>query len=130
MKAKWIVGGVIIIALAIFGGQKFVTSQIQYVTNFEEARRIHSKIQLKGRRTPAEEKYDIASNQFHFTLSDDKGDKIPVTYLGVKPGNFDQAESIVAIGRFKNGIFEADQLLVKCPSKYQGETPQTGKANS
>ncbi len=28
--------------------------------------------------------------------------------------------SIVAIGRFADGRIEAEKLLVKCPSKYQG----------
>ena len=43
-------------------------------------------------------------------------------YKGVKPGNFEDAISIVAIGHFDEGAkqFEADKLLVKCPSKYQG----------
>ena len=43
-----------------------------------------------------------------------------ILYNGVKPGNFEQATEIVAIGQYQNGGFEADQLLVKCPSKYQG----------
>jgi cytochrome c-type biogenesis protein CcmE len=46
--------------------------------------------------------------------------QIKVSYQGVKPGNFDQATEIVAIGEYQQGVFEADQLLVKCPSKYQG----------
>ncbi|MGH9361973.1 MAG: cytochrome c maturation protein CcmE, partial [Thermoanaerobaculia bacterium] len=39
-----------------------------------------------------------------------------------KPANFEDAISIVAIGRYDQagGEFAADQLLVKCPSKYQG----------
>jgi cytochrome c-type biogenesis protein CcmE len=39
----------------------------------------------------------------------------------VKPANFEDAVSIVAIGRYENGVFAAEKLLVKCPSKYQGE---------
>jgi cytochrome c-type biogenesis protein CcmE len=30
------------------------------------------------------------------------------------------AISIVAIGRFREGRIDAEKLLVKCPSKYQG----------
>ncbi|MDH4223841.1 MAG: cytochrome c maturation protein CcmE [candidate division Zixibacteria bacterium] len=40
--------------------------------------------------------------------------------MGVKPANFEQATSIVVIGMYRDGIFIADQVLVKCPSKYQG----------
>jgi cytochrome c-type biogenesis protein CcmE len=46
---------------------------------------------------------------------------MPVQYHGVIPGNFDQATMVVAIGRYKGDHFEAEQLLVKCPSKYQTE---------
>jgi cytochrome c-type biogenesis protein CcmE len=44
-----------------------------------------------------------------------------VIYNGVKPANLEEAEEIVVIGRYTQGQFEADQLLVKCPSKYQAE---------
>jgi cytochrome c-type biogenesis protein CcmE len=47
----------------------------------------------------------------------------------VVPGNFDQATSIVAIGHYKDGTFAAEQLLVKCPSKYQAEA-ERGKTGS
>ena len=45
---------------------------------------------------------------------------MPVMYEGVKPGNFEEATEIVAIGSYRDGAFHAEQLLVKCPSKYQG----------
>jgi cytochrome c-type biogenesis protein CcmE len=45
---------------------------------------------------------------------------MPVTYRGIKPGNFKDAISIVAIGSYRDGHVEAEKLLVKCPSKYQG----------
>jgi cytochrome c-type biogenesis protein CcmE len=31
----------------------------------------------------------------------------------------------VAIGRYKEGRIDADKLLVKCPSKYQGTEMKT-----
>jgi len=54
-----------------------------------------------------------------FKLKDSRGEVLNVEYRGVVPGNFDQAASIVAIGRYTHDRFQADQLLVKCPSKYQ-----------
>ena len=53
-------------------------------------------------------------------LTDDEGGSLPVEYGGVKPGNFEEAVQIVAVGRYESGVFHAEQLLVKCPSKYQG----------
>jgi cytochrome c-type biogenesis protein CcmE len=54
---------------------------------------------------------------------------MPVIYRGVIPGNFDQATSIVAIGRYQGDHFEAEQLLVKCPSKYQAEAEKAKRAS-
>jgi cytochrome c-type biogenesis protein CcmE len=51
-------------------------------------------------------------------MSDDQGEVMPVVFTGVKPGNFDEAEKVVVIGTFKEGAFHANQILVKCPSKY------------
>jgi cytochrome c-type biogenesis protein CcmE len=53
-------------------------------------------------------------------MVNDTGETMTVHYSGVKPGNFEEAVQIVAIGSYQEGVFEAEQLLVKCPSKYQG----------
>ncbi len=36
----------------------------------------------------------------------------------------------MAVGSWRDGAFHAEQLLVKCPSKYQGLEGGTGKASS
>jgi cytochrome c-type biogenesis protein CcmE len=53
-----------------------------------------------------------------------------VVYDGVKPGNFEEAVQIVAIGRYQDDAFHAEQLLVKCPSKYQGLEDDVSKHGS
>ena len=55
------------------------------------------------------------------------GETMQVAYRGVKPGNFEDAVSVVAIGRWDaaQGVIAADKLLVKCPSKYQGAEVET-----
>ncbi|MBI4758133.1 MAG: cytochrome c maturation protein CcmE, partial [Chloroflexi bacterium] len=64
---------------------------------------------------------------FHFTLVDDRGDRMEIVYKGLKPANFDQATGVVAVGQYQNGVFQAKQLLVKCPSKYQEQGPAGGQ---
>ena len=66
------------------------------------------------------DRYDTSNEQLSFDLLDPAGHRMPVVYRGIKPGNFKDAISIVAIGRFKEGRIDAEKLLVKCPSKYQG----------
>jgi cytochrome c-type biogenesis protein CcmE len=43
-----------------------------------------------------------------------------VKSLKSKPSNFDQATHVKAIGMMAGGEFRAQDLLIKCPSKYQG----------
>ena len=60
-----------------------------------------------------------------FTLIDDGG-SIKVTYRGVPPQNLEQeGNQIVVLGTLgSDGEIESSQLLVKCPSKYEGEEEQ------
>lgn len=63
-----------------------------------------------------------------FAITDDKND-IDVIYHGIPPQNIEHSTSIVAIGSLDyDGSLESDQLLVKCPSKYEEEDP-TRKAS-
>ncbi len=45
-------------------------------------------------------------------------DRLTVVYPQPKPENFDNATSVEAVGQYRNGVFYASNLLVKCPSKY------------
>ena len=60
-----------------------------------------------------------------FTLMDDLG-SIKVTYRGVPPQNLEEeGNQVVVLGILQdNGEIESSQLLVKCPSKYEGEEQQ------
>ena len=50
---------------------------------------------------------------------------IPVIYHGVKPSDFSNGWPVVVDGTIgDNGIMKANQLLVKCPSKYEAAQQQ------
>ena len=71
--------------------------------------------------TRTSDRYDTTTRRSsRSTSSTSSGRRMPVAYRGIKPGNFKDAISIVAIGRYRDGRIEAEKLLVKCPSKYQG----------
>ena len=55
------------------------------------------------------------------SLSQAKPSKtIDVSYKGIAPDTFKEGGIAIVEGHYlKNGIFEADKLLAKCPSKYQ-----------
>ena len=128
MKPKLIFGLLLVGASIAFGVTSFQKSLTPYVP-FAEARRSGSSSQVNGTLAdPSTVKYDVEKGELVFALQDEKKEVMEVVYRGVKPANFEQATSVVAIGTFKDGRFEADQLLVKCPSKYQAEGAQPAAA--
>jgi cytochrome c-type biogenesis protein CcmE len=60
-------------------------------------------------------------NLLVFNLIDDKGRKERVIYKDAKPQDFERSEKVVVIGSFKGKEFVAEKILMKCPSKYQGQ---------
>lgn len=114
----------VVVALALVAGgvalgvSSFRRSVTPYV-GFAEARRGGGLVQVNGtivERDPA----DAAGEPvLSFRLRDRQGEVMPVVYRGVVPPNFAQTTMLVAVGRCRDGRFEAEQLLVKCPSKYQ-----------
>jgi cytochrome c-type biogenesis protein CcmE len=114
------VGGVLIVAFLAYGATSFKSNLTPYVS-FDEAMRSPSKVQVAGQLVQGSSEYVEASSQLRFGLYEEtSGNTMSVVYEGVKPGNFEEATQIVAIGSYRDGEFAADQLLVKCPSKYQG----------
>ncbi|MEW6062334.1 MAG: cytochrome c maturation protein CcmE [Bacteroidota bacterium] len=121
MKAKIIAGVIIIIAALVFGAMTFIDSNIEY-TDFAKAEALAKKVQVKGKWVAEKEtKFDAANSQFIFYMVDDNNRECKVVLDGGKPNNFEIASEIVAKGRFKDGYFHANEVLTKCPSKYEGD---------
>ncbi len=119
-RTVWTLAGVLlIIAFVAFGAGAFKSSLTPYVS-FEVARSSGNAVQVAGRLLANSTRFDEERGALAFTLVSEAGDTLTVTYKGMKPGNFEEATQIVAIGRFNGTALEAERLLVKCPSKYQG----------
>ena len=113
------VGAVLVVAFLAYGTTSFKSNLTPYVS-FEEASRSGKKVQVAGGLVENSTEYLDASEELRFAMVDEDGNRLTVHYNGVKPGNFEEAVQIVAVGNYRQGVFEAEQLLVKCPSKYQG----------
>jgi len=119
-KAYWL-GAAVLLGFLVLGLSTFSKSMTPYVS-FSEAKTSKRTVQVMGALEKGTSRYDIPTKTLHFNLVDPQSkDVIPVTYTDVKPANFEDAVSIVAIGKYGDGGFHAEKLLVKCPSKYQGE---------
>jgi cytochrome c-type biogenesis protein CcmE len=116
--AAWFGLLVIVCALA-FGAKAFVTNLTPYVS-FADARRAQGTVQVMGSLDKASIRSDAQALDFTLVAKDGSGDRIPVTFQKARPANFAMAIEVTAIGKWDGQVFRADNLLVKCPSKYQG----------
>lgn len=70
------------------------------------------------------------ANIFGFYMIDNEGLEKMVLYNGSKPQDFERSEQIVVVGKIEGQEFHASQLLMKCPSKYNGNQQDQMKAVS
>jgi cytochrome c-type biogenesis protein CcmE len=125
MKTKYlyVLGAVLLAAFAGYAMASFSKSLTPYLS-YDDARAAENRVvQVAGGLETQSSAYDYEEEALRFTLTDPESEQtLRVRYHGIKPANFEDAVSIVAIGSFDHdtGEFAADKLLVKCPSKYQG----------
>jgi cytochrome c-type biogenesis protein CcmE len=128
MKAKFIIGGIVILAGIALAAVNFFDANIEY-GSFATARTAHKKIQVKGEWIRERgSSFDPSAVQFSFYLRDDNGDVEKVVLDGAKPNNFEAATSVVVQGKYTDDCFRASGILTKCPSKYQGTAPESKKS--
>lgn len=58
---------------------------------------------------------------FSFVMVDSQQKEQVVQYNEPMPPDFTKSEKVVVIGSYKNEVFVAEKILLKCPSKYQEE---------
>lgn len=125
MKLSYILGALVIVAALIFAMFSFTSTLTSYVT-IREAIETGQNVQVAGALGNQNINYDVNRNLLIFTLKEPEGDEMTVHYAKSKPANFENADKIVAIGRYDKAqqVFVANELLVKCPSKYEGRISQ------
>jgi cytochrome c-type biogenesis protein CcmE len=75
--------------------------------------------------------WDPAQERLTFTIRDDQtGQLLPVIYHGPKPDDFTNDWPVIVSGVLgSDGVFTAEQLLIKCPSKYEAAGSPVGAGN-
>jgi cytochrome c-type biogenesis protein CcmE len=66
----------------------------------------------------------------HQAVIDPKRSRLKVIYVGVKPDLMrNEAQAIMTGHMGKDGIFYAEELLLKCPTKYEEAVPNQAQGN-
>lgn len=66
----------------------------------------------------ADMNYDAKKNTFTFYAVDKEGNRKKVLYPQPKPQDFERSEEITMKGHSRDSLFVAEEILMKCPSKY------------
>ena len=121
MKKSYIVGGLVVVLAMVMAIYSFKSTLTSYVT-VSEAKASKRPVQVAGIVVKGTERYELGSNNLLFTLREDGGDQMMVEFDGPRPGNFDNVTKVVAVGKYepREQVFLAKELLVKCPTKYEG----------
>ena len=117
MKPKVLIGIVAIVGFTSLLMYNFGTSISTYV-DFEEAESMDGAHVVGTWDDSREYGFSMESKQFSFYMKDQSGNVRRVVYPKPKPNNFEQADQLVVIGEMQNGVFYANDMLMKCPSKY------------
>jgi cytochrome c-type biogenesis protein CcmE len=61
----------------------------------------------------------------HEAISDPSRTRMEVVYVGVKPDLLRNEAQAIMVGKLgEDGVFYADELLLKCPTRYEEALPQ------
>jgi len=95
----------------------------------KQGRYVHLIARL-DKKQPVEYNAIKDPNYLSFYAIDSLGSSAKVIYRNAKPAELEQSERIVLKGKMKGNIFECDNILLKCPSKYKDDKKQLEKTVS
>jgi cytochrome c-type biogenesis protein CcmE len=156
---KFILGGLLILAAVIYLIVSSTQASAQYFLTVDELNAkkstiVDKNIRISGAVIGDTISYDANTLTLDFTVAHVSGDnneiekegglavvlhqavidpnrsKLKVVYVGVKPDLMrNEAQAIMTGHLGADGIFYADELLLKCPTKYEEAVPNQVQGN-
>lgn len=124
-QIKFIVGGLIILAAIIYLAFTSIQSTGAYYMTADQlvqnrAELVGRKLRVSGTVVHDTESWDAQNLMLKFQVTDSTGEKVWVSFHGSRPSNFGEATEAIIEGQLlPDGVFKADNLLLKCPSRYE-----------
>ncbi len=137
---RFIVGGILLLAFVGFLGFQMVRATTTTGAYFMTVNELLADPNIQGQRVrvngnvvPGTEDWNAQDITLKFSISDEtmenvavsqavNGKQLPIVFYGPRPDNFQRAASAIIEGELlPDGTFQADTLLLKCPSRYEEE---------
>jgi len=152
-RVKFIIGGVLIVAATIYLIISSTRANAQYFFTIDELKArgqtiIGQNVRISGAvigdsiqydpqtlalsftiaNVPADNKQIEAqgglASVLHSAVTDSSRTRMQVIYVGPKPDLLrDEAQAIITGSIGEDNVFHADELLLKCPTKYEEAVP-------
>ena len=136
MKPKYLLGLALIAAAAVFLIVTSMSANAQYFYTVDELRSkgqgiVDQNVRVSGAVVNSSTKFEVRDNQPYLEFEIADADKVStqaplrILYNGPKPDLIEEphAQAIVEGHLGADGSFHADNLLLKCPSRYEEEFP-------
>jgi cytochrome c-type biogenesis protein CcmE len=159
-RSKFIIGGVVILAAVVFLIVSATQANAEYFMTIDELQAegqtdVGRNLRISGAVVGDTIQYDPQSLTLTFQVANVPGDnaeieaegglaavlhaavadpnrtRMDVVYSGPKPDLLkDEAQAIMTGQLGSDGVFHADELLLKCPTKYQEAVPSQAAGSS
>jgi len=119
-------GGSILVAVVVYLIYLSFGSSVSYYVTvsefFARGTELHdTNIRVAGKIADSPVDWNAQDLELRFTITEG-GDTMAVVYQGAKPSAFKAGSNILVEGKYHSDeIFQASQLILKCPSKYEPE---------
>jgi len=128
---KFILGGVVMLALVVvLIVYSTASTGAYYLTVAETLERAPTlagqRVRVNGAVVDGSEDWRPQEMTLRFAVADESSkQQLPIVFHGPRPDNFQRAASAIIEGELMpDGTFQADTLLLKCPSRYEEEPQQ------
>lgn len=157
-KRKFIIGGLLIVAAVVYLIVSSASATAQYYMTVDEVAAMDDQVQTRDLRVSGAVdgetiRYDRESLRVEFTivnvpadqgeiaragglarvlheaLNDPTATRLPVVYEGPMPDLLQHEAQAIVTGRMgEDGVFYAEELLLKCPTRYEEDVPAQSEA--
>ncbi|MGQ9490043.1 MAG: cytochrome c maturation protein CcmE [Anaerolineae bacterium] len=132
-KVKFFVGGLVIVALIAYLIISSISTAGAYFREVSEVldqqtALIGKNLRVSGRVVTESIQYDATNLDLRFRISDpaDPTKQLPIQFHGVQPDQIgrENTEAIVEGTLLADGSVQANNLMLKCPSRYEEGVPK------
>ena len=137
MRAKFIIGGIIVAAAVVYLIASSISSSAQYYLTVKELRDKEQtmagrNVRVSGFVVGDSIAYNPQASNLSFDIVDSHDElsstvkvrTLKIVYTGPKPDLLQHEAQAIAEGKLNpDGTFAANNLLLKCPTRYEDQLP-------